>query len=285
MLEIAVDAQVASPWLWEPRPDVWILVASLAIAYWWSIVGLRPRLPDPPPMPSAAQRGRFALGLTLLWLAVDWPLDELGDDYLFSAHMVQFLVITMISAPLLIVGIPSWLWRELTHPVQGLIRILNRAPVALILFQVVLVGTHLPSVVELYTSNSLVHFSLHALWVVSGGVFWLPILGSQPFVKPLRRPAKIVYLIAATVAPTVPASFLTWTETAFYPSYADAPRVWGISPVLDLQLAGMVMKLGGGIILWSFIIGIFSRWATSESRTERSRPIRTVRSAEHPREP
>ncbi|MEP6297185.1 MAG: cytochrome c oxidase assembly protein [Ilumatobacter sp.] len=276
IVAVAVDAETASPWAWEARPDVWILVASLALAYWWSLVKLRPRLPNPPPMPSVAQRGRFALGPVVLWLAVDWPLDRIGDDYLFSAHMVQFLLITLISAPLLVVGLPSWLLVELTHPVRGLIRILNRAPVALILFQVVLVGTHLPSVVSLYASNSLVHFLLHALWVVAGGVFWLPILGTEPFVKPLQRPVKIVSLIGATIAPTVPASFLTWTETAFYPSYAEAPRLWGISPVVDLQIAGAVMKIGGGIILWSFIIAIFARWATSEPRIDRPRPKRTA---------
>lgn len=280
IVSVADVARPASPWGWEPRPEVWILVAGLALAYWWSLVKLRPRLADAPPMPSVAQRSRFAFGVVMLWIAVDWPLDRLGDDFLFSAHIVQFLLITMISAPLLVTGLPSWLLCELTHPVRGVFRVVYSAPVALIFFQAVLVGTHLPSVVALYSSNSVVHFTLHALWVVAGGVFWLPVLGSEPFIKPLQPPAKIAYLIAATIAPTVPASFLTWTETAFYPSYADAPRLWGISPVLDLQIAGALMKIGGGIILWSFIIGVFARWATSERNTVDSEP--SVRRAMEP---
>ncbi|WP_040494584.1 cytochrome c oxidase assembly protein [Ilumatobacter nonamiensis] len=279
-----VAGTVSSPWTWEPRPDVWVLMATLGLAYWWSLARLRPRLPDAPPMPSVAQQGRFALGVIVLWLAVDWPMDLLGDDYLFSAHMVQFLLITMIAVPLFVVGIPTWMWCELTHPVRGVIRIVNRAPVALLLFQAVLVGTHLPSVVDLYASNSFVHFSLHALWVVAAGIFWLPILGKEPFVKPLQPPAKIVYLIAATIIPTVPASFLTWTETAFYEPYANAPRLWGISPVLDLQLAGLVMKLGGGLILWSFIVAIFARWAAEETRPDSNSPSATTGSNERLRD-
>lgn len=274
---VAAVSDATSPWAWEARLDVWALIAALAAAYWWSLTVLRPRLPGPPPLPTRSVRWRFAAGLVILWMAVDWPLDRIGDDYLFSAHMAQFLLITMISSPLLVAGLPAWLLVELTYPVRQAVRVLSRAPVALGLFQVVLVGTHLPSVVALYATNSVVHFSLHALWVVAAGIFWLPILGRQPFVTPLQPPAKIVYLIAATVAPTVPASFLTWTESAFYPSYADAPRLGGISPVLDLQLAGMIMKLGGGIILWSFILGIFIRWATSETRDDRALTTRKPR--------
>jgi hypothetical protein len=103
----------------------------------------------------------------------------------------------------------------------------------------VLVGTHLPSVVALYASNSFVHFSLHALWVVAAVVFWFPVLvRGAPFVAPLQPPTKIVYLVAATVAPTVPASFLKRTETAFYPSDATAPRVWGFRRSSTFRLLG-----------------------------------------------
>lgn len=110
---------------------------------------------------------------------------------------------------------------------------------ALVLSQMVLVGTHLPSVVALYASNSFVHFSLHALWVVAAVVFWFPVLvRGAPFVAPLQPPTKIVYLVAATVAPTVPASFLKRTETAFYPSYAMAPRAWGLRRSSTFRLLG-----------------------------------------------
>lgn len=254
-----------SPWVWEPRPDVWLLIAALLSGYWWSVTRLRLKLAEPTPAPSRAMWSRFVAGVVVLWLAVDWPMDRLGDDYLFSAHMVQFLLVTMVAAPLLVSGVPPWLQTELLGPAHRLVRYLARGPGALGLFQVVLVGTHLPVVVALYTSNSLVHFALHALWILSGCLFWLPILGAEPASAPLRPAVKVVYLIAATIVPTVPAGFLTWAQTPLYDSYASAPRVWGLSPVEDLQMAGLIMKLGGGLILWSFILFVFATWASGES--------------------
>lgn len=262
-----MSTQVAaeSPWVWEPRPDVWLLIAALLSGYWWSVTRLRQKLAEPTPPPSRAMWSRFVAGVVVLWFAVDWPMDRLGDDYLFSAHMVQFLLVTMVAAPLLVSGVPSWLQTELLGPAHRLVRYLARGPGALGLFQVVLVGTHLPSVVALYTSNSLVHFALHALWILSGCLFWLPILGAEPVTAPLTPAGKVVYLIAATIVPTVPAGFLTWAQAPLYDSYASAPRVWGISPVEDLQMAGLIMKLGGGLILWGFILFVFASWASGES--------------------
>ncbi len=254
----------ASPWAWEPRPDVWLLVASLVGGYWWSLTRLRLVLPDAPPMPSAAVRARFMSGVAVLWLAVDWPLDRIGDEFLFSAHMTQFVVIALIAAPLLVAGVPVWLQRELVRPVSPTVRFLARAPIALLIFQLVLVATHLPVVVSQYSSNEFVHFVLHLVWVLSALLFWLPILGSEPVVTPLGSGGKFLYLIAATIAPTVPASFLTWAETPLYDSYAEAPRIWGLSAVDDLQLAGAIMKVGGGTILWGFILWVFVSWAASE---------------------
>lgn len=262
---IAMTAIADTPWTWEPRPDVWLLIAAIAVGYWWAITKLRPKLADRPPPPTRSSRVKFAVGVATLWVAVDWPMDRLGDDYLFSIHTAQFLLITMAAAPLLVAGVPTWLQVELVRPIHRLVRFLARGPVALVLFQAVLVGTHMPSVVALYTSNSLVHFTLHGLWILSGCIFWLPILGAEPVVKPLKAPLNMVYLIGATIVPTVPASFLTWTETALYESYDSAPRLWGISPVEDLQIAGALMKLGGGAILWAFILVLFVSWASAET--------------------
>lgn len=265
---IPLIGAAGSPWVWEPRPDVWLLITAIAVGYWWALTRLRPKLAGPPPLPPRALRIRFAAGVAFLWVAVDWPLDRVGDDFLFSAHMVQFLLITLVAAPLLVSGVPTWLQCELVRPIHPAVRRLARGPLALGLFQAVLVGTHLPPVVSLYASSSLAHFGLHALWVLSGCLFWLPILGAEPMVRPLNAPLNMVYLIAATILPTVPASFLTWTESAFYDSYASAPRIWGISPVEDLRIAGAIMKVGGGAILWTFIIVLFAFWVSAETGTK-----------------
>ena len=103
----------------------------------------RPTLPERPDPPSRGVRARFVAGVVVLWVAVDWPMDRLGDDYLFSAHMAQFVLVTMVAAPLLVSGIPTWLQVELVRPGARVVRFLGRGPVALGFFQVVLVATHL----------------------------------------------------------------------------------------------------------------------------------------------
>lgn len=273
MTSAVAMAEIAeSPWVWEPRPDVWLLIAAIGAGYYWSVTNFRRRLPSRPLPATTRQKRKFGIGLALLWAAVDWPLDRLGDEFLFSAHMGQFVLVTMVSVPLLVVGTPTWLLVELTEPFRGAVRSLTRAPVALGLFQAVVVGTHLPAVVALYVENSVVHFGLHALWVLTAALFWLPILGHRPVVNPLRPAGKVVYLIAATVVPTVPASFLTWATRPIYADYTEAPRVAGLSAVEDLQLAGLIMKLGGGFILWGFIAWVFAVWAKDEPSTTPSAP-------------
>jgi len=266
------QAADASPWAWEPRPDVWILVLSLALGYVWAIGRLRTRLPGPPPPPSRTMKIRWFTGLVVLWLALDWPLDRLGDDFLFSAHMFQFVIVSMVAAPLLVTGSPAWLQVAVTQPFERMLRPLQRPIVALFGFQLVVVGTHLPWVVNIYATNTLVHFLMHVLWSVAGMLFWLPVLGHEPMVKkPIEPLTKVVYLIAATVVPSVPASFLTWAERPVYDTYTQAPRVWNISAVNDLQLAGAIMKMGSGAILWFVISVVFIRWMSTASRS-RSMP-------------
>lgn len=234
----------------------------------WAISRLRTQLPGPPPPPNRAMKTRWFAGLGVLWLALDWPMDRLGDDFLFSAHMFQFVLVTMVTAPLLVSGSPPWLQVAVTQPFARALRPLQKPVVALLSFQVVIVGTHLPAVVNLYATNALVHFLLHILWGVAGMLFWLPIVGHEPMVKrPIEPMTKVVYLIAATVVPSVPASFLTWAERPVYDTYTQAPRVWNISAVNDIQLAGAVMKVGAGAILWGFIAVIFMTWMLKASGT------------------
>ncbi len=269
-MNLFAAAAIDSPWVWEARPDVWLLMITICGAYVWSITNLRQRLPDAPPRVPLSVKVRFFIGLAMLWVAVDWPMDRLGDDFLFSAHMVQFVMVTMVAVPFLIAGTPTWLQEEVLFPVLAVVHSLTRPVISLLTFQVVLIGTHLPWVVELYASNSFVHFGLHTLWVLAAGLFWLPILGEPPLLAaPLGPLGKVVYLIAATVPPTVPAAFLTWTTRPLYGTYADAPRVSSLNAVEDLNLAGAIMKLGGGFILWGFIAWIFLSWGLSE--TNRSR--------------
>jgi len=223
------------------------------------------------PHEDAAWRRRarlFSLGMLTLFIGASWPIHDLAERYLYFMHMTQHLLFTFVAAPLLVAGFPAWMLRRLLRPrpVFVAFRFLTRPVVALLLFNSVLLFTHWPAVVELSVRSEWAHFGLHVLLVGSAFVVWWPILSPLPELPPLSPPGQMMFLFFQSLAPTIPASFLTFGSTVLYPVYATFPRIWGISPLTDQLIAGLIMKLVGGAILWVFIASIFFRWHAREER-------------------
>jgi len=184
-------------------------------------------------------------------------------------HMMQHMLFTFLAAPLLLTGMPAWMWRALLRPapLRAVWGLLTRPLVALVVANGVLLFTHWPEVVSLSVGSELSHFSLHALLLGSAVVMWWPVLSPLPELPALSRPGQLIYLFFQSLAPTIPASFLTFGTEPLYRIYASFPRIWGIDPLTDQLIAGLVMKLVGGAILWVVIAAIFFRWG-HEERTE-----------------
>jgi putative membrane protein len=138
--------------------------------------------------------------------------------------------------------------------------------VALIVFNGLLLFTHWPEIVKLSVSSELAHFSLHALLFGAAMVVWWPVMSPLVELPALSPPGQLMYLFIQSLAPTIPASFLTFGHTLLYPVYGTFPRIWGISALNDQLIAGLTMKIVGGLILWGFITVIFFRWHARESR-------------------
>lgn len=201
------------------------------------------------------------------------PLHMLADDYLFSAHMVQHLVQAFVIAPLLLLGMPGWMLEVVTRPrwLRGALRTLGAPVVAGIVFNVVLLSIHWPPVVALMVRNEAAHALLHATLVLSSLLMWLPVLSSSDAVQLRMKPlGRMGYLFAMTLLPTVPASFMTFgdPDIPLYPVYAQFPRLWDIPVGEDMLIAGLIMKIGGGFLLWGIIAVMFFRWAAGEERRE-----------------
>ncbi len=246
---------------------MWLLLGGIWAAY---LVAVRRHVPTSPG--ERSERGRrvtfFSFGMASLWFAADWPMHDLSEGYLYSMHMVQHLVFTLVSAPLLIAGTPAWMWRALLRPRPVFVvwRFLTRPVVALILFNGLLLFTHWPELVEASVGSEWVHFTLHTLILGSAIVMWWPVLSPLVELPSLAPPAQMLYLFVQSIAPTIPASFLTFGHTLLYPVYGTFPRIWGMSALTDQLVAGLVMKIVGGLILWGFIATIFFRWYARESR-------------------
>ena len=250
---------------WHVHPDVWLLFGSIIAAY--LIAGRRhERATGEATEPR--KRRLFLLGMGVLWLGADWPIHDLAERYLYSMHMTQHLLFTLVAAPILIAGMPVWLLRELLAPapIRRIFRFMTRPLVALIFFNAVLLFTHWPDVVAASVGSELVHLGLHVLIVTSALVMWWPVMSPLPEMPSLPPPGQMLYLFLQSLAPTIPASFLTFGHTPLYPVYATFPRIWGIDALTDQLIAGLIMKLLGGLLLWGVIAVIFFRWYNQEQR-------------------
>ena len=232
----------------------------LAIRKWGS------EAPDPDRPVGTRRALFFGLGVASLWIGADWPIHQIAERSLLSVHMVQHMLFTFIGPPLLLMGLPPWMLRKVfARP--GALKVLARVTkplVALVVFNAVIAISHWPALVDLSLRVALVHLAVHVALVVTALMMWWPVIGPLPETGRLSEPAKMLYLFGQSILPTVPASFLTFAEGTVYEFYAEVPRLWGSTVVGDQQLAGLIMKIGGGLLLWSIIAVIFFKWSAKE---------------------
>ena len=261
---------------WQPHPDVWLLIAVIAVGYAVAINRLGPRLAPPGrPVVTRFQVASFAAGVVALWIASDWPVHDVAERYLFSVHMVQHVAYSIIAAPLLLIGTPAWLARWLLSPrwLRGAVRFASRLVPATILFNLVVIVTHTPVVVNAALEHALLHFAVHTLIFLSSIIVWMPLLSPLPEVPRLPPLGRMLFLFLQSVVPTIPASFLTFGAHPLYSFYDHVPRLWGISPISDMQVAGVIMKIGVGFTLWVIIAILFFRWYSAEEAPTPSRRV------------
>lgn len=264
-----------SAWTWSPRPfpGVWLLVALLIGVYW-----LLRRFAGQPASASDRSRDRkgkwaWFSGVLVLWIALDWPVGALSG-YLASAHMLQYLLTVLAAPPLLLLGVPVGAWRRMESRAGAVrvVRFLTHPLIALAIFQLVLLYTHLPSVVDRLMVTPSGSFAIDTLWLTAGLVFWWPIVVPVPARPWFGYPLKMGYLFLSTVLNTMPYAFLTFGELPFYGVYELAPPVGLLGAREDQQLAGLMMKVGGGAILWTAITILFFRWYSREGEAEGPAP-------------
>jgi putative membrane protein len=255
---------------WTPHPDVWLLVAALVVGYAVAVERVGPRYARPGrPAVSRFQLACFGLGVVALWVAADWPIHDTAEQSRYSVHMVQHLTFSMVSAPLLLLGTPAWMLRYILRPPSRLfrtVRWLARFLPALIVYNVVLVVTHWPVLVNHSLTSAPLHFTLHSVLFLSSLIIWLPVLSPMPELPRLPPLTRSLFLFAWSIVPTVPASFLTFGAHPLYKAYEHLPKLWGATALEDQQIAGLLMKLGAGLLLWALIAVIFFRWAAEEER-------------------
>ena len=257
-------------WSWQAYPGVWLVVVLLLVGYG---AGRRAVLRRGVSPEALRTRGViYLLGVLAFWAAADWPLGPLGAGYLVSVHTAQYLLFTMIVPPLMLYGLHPDMLRGLLRPGGMMLRatrFMTRPLTAFLIFNVVLVATHLPSVVDAVKVTQAGSFAVDVAWVGAGMLFWWQVLGPLPELEPMAYPGRIVFLLANVFIPTVPASFLTFADYPIYAVYELAPRVSGLSATQDQQIAGLTMKIAGGLLIFGAASVLFFQWYLKEEGQER----------------
>ena len=250
-------------WQWIPYPGIW-LAAILPTAFYVRAIRRHPGEID------RKRAAQFIVGMVVFWLASDWPLGTLGAGYLASAHMLQFLLYTLVSAPLLLLGTPEWMARRVTGKLRiyrGTVWLGMSAVTCGILYNVILLATHAPATVDTLRINQFGSFAMDILWVLAGLLLWLPLLSPLPEGRVESVWARMIYLFLTTaVVAVIPASFLTFGTGPLYATYELAPRIGTMTAVEDQQIAGILMKLATIPIIWGTISVMWVRLSNKEAQ-------------------
>lgn len=236
------------------------------------------------------QAASFAAGLFLLLVALVSPLDALGAA-LFSAHMVQHEVLILLAAPLLVLGVPlvpflwalppSWRrrmgrwskappvrrgWRTLTHPLS-----------AWTLHAAALWIWHAPPLYQATLRSGAVHVAQHASFLGTALLFWWVLLHSG---RRMEHGVGVLYVFTTGMYGSALGALLTFAPTAWYPAYAGSVAAWGLSPLEDQQLGGLIMWIPAGIVYVGAALALLAVWLrTVEGRVRRAELRRAARAA------
>jgi putative membrane protein len=233
---------------WRPEPSV-ILGLLLTIAVF---VGLqrKPRLAV-----SSAGRISFAAGIVILAIALLSPLDDVSDRYLLTAHMLQHLLLVLLSAPLLVRALPvPWGDRMGINPL-----------LAFALFNLVFALSHIPAWYEATLEHESLHVLEHLAYLITASLNWLPVLNPARE-RRLAYPMQMLYLFLETLPMFAVGALLALGDSAIYPFYLRAPRIIGLSfsPIEDQSLAGLIMWVGGSFFYLGALTLVFFKWANRE---------------------
>jgi putative membrane protein len=250
---------------WENHDSTIIGLVAIAALYLWAIgpwrrrAGLTERA-------SGWQIASFFTGLAVTFVALNGPIHDLSDYYLFSVHMVQHLLLTQLTPPLLLLGLPAFVLRPLVRPgwVQAVGRVLSRPAIAFAVYTLSFTGWHLQPAYDLMMRNHNVHIVTHLQFMVTAVIMWWPLLSPLEEFPRLSHGAQMIYLFLIGIPMMVVAALITLAEQVLYPWYAAAPRVWALSPLDDQKLGGLIMWVPGGLFYWVVMTFVFFAWVRRE---------------------
>ena len=230
----------------------------------------------------------FFLGLLMLLVALATQLEEYAYE-LFSAHMLQHMLLTIVAAPLLLLGapiipllrgLPRGIRRSIAPvarwtPLRAVLHAVRSPLVAGILYVGGLYYWHIPRVYDAAVEDPLLHSVEHGWYLATALLFWSVVIDPAPFRSPMPYAARIIYLLLAGAAQnTILGGVLAFSSRVFYPHYSTSALEYGLDPLTDQRIGGAIMWVPGDMIFLVAASFAFFRWLASEEDEQRRKEAR-----------
>jgi putative membrane protein len=259
----------------EVSPSILIGCIYLIGAYVLAVGPARKRYGWSSEGASAKRQVAWWSGVGIIFFSLNGPLHVLADGFLFSAHMVQHLLLMLAMPPLLIYGLPPWLIRRaLAIPgIYPVARLLTHPIVAFLAYNLVFIFWHFPQWYNLALMDHRVHIVQHLTFMSVAVLMWWPILSP---VEELQRiptgPLLMAWIFLFGIPGTIVSALITLSGEVLYTWYAAAPRIIGLSALDDQRLGGLIMWIPGMLVFWIAITAVFFRWTAYEYRSWKEDP-------------
>ena len=242
-------------WRWSIHPSTVIGIAALGALY----ISAGARLGR---KASIAERSFFFSGLLVMFASLNGPIHDLSDDYLFSAHMVQHLLLTLAVPPLLLAGTPGWMLRPLLSRryISSIVRSFTHAPIAFVVFNLTIAIWHLPPFYNAAMAHHSLHVLEHLMFMAAAVLMWWPLLSQLPEFPRLAYPGQMLYSFLMSIPMSIVAVYIAMADHVLYPAYSAAPRVISLTPLEDQLLGALIMWIPGGIIFMIIMTVVFFKW-------------------------
>ena len=259
-------------WSFEPLLVLPLVVAAVA---WWLLLGAADRAHPGHPVP-ALRRWSFLTGLLAIEVALPSGIERY-DTTLFSVHMVQHMLLTLVAPPLLALGAPVTQLLRAASPAtrarwilpvlrSRLVGVLSHPVVAWLVFASVMWATHFSPLFDLALEVPLVHDLEHVLYLGSAMLFWWPAVGLDPAPRRMGHPGRILYLFLQMPQNSFLAMAILFAEAPLYPHYLTLGSPYGINALADQRLAAGLMWFVGDVIFLAALLAVLAGWMRSEDR-------------------
>lgn len=250
---------------WHTEPFLLLLVLGAGWLYALGVGPLRSKIAPGRPFP-IGHCLLFYLGLALTYLAVGSPLDQIGEQFLFSAHMVQHMLLIYVGPTLFLLGTPSWLIDPLLAPekVRRAMNVLTHPACGGLVFTFLYTIWHIPALYETALRDKPMHILEHWCVFLPAVLMLWPFLTLSEKVPRRGFGLRILAMFLLMIGQIPVFAFLCFSGESLYPTYQWAPRILDLNPLEDQILGGIIMKVTNMAFSIVIIGSCFYQWALSE---------------------